>query len=235
MIPDLATLRLFGRAAIAQWRSIGLAVLLFALWKQPFVLPFRLLVVFFHEVSHGLAAILTGGRLETLTIDIYEGGQAVTVGGNFFAIVSAGYLGSLLIGILLVILSVRTDIDRWAMAGLGMGMALIGILYVRELFPLFFCMACGGAFIAIAYYLPPIWSDQILRVIGLISIIYVPFDIFSDTIARPQLRSDATILSENFIGSGAFWGGIWLILSLITIAVALRYLWLAEARQMEHK
>ena len=232
MIPSSADIRLLGRAISAQWRSIGLAVFVILFWKQAFVLPFRLLVVFFHEVSHGLAAILTGGRIKSLSIDIYEGGQAVTVGGNFFAIVSAGYLGSLLIGVLLVVISVRTDIDRWAMGALGLGTVLIGLLYVRELFPLFFCIASGAAFMAIAYYLPTIWSDQLLRVIGLVSIIYVPFDIFSDTIARPQLRSDAVILAENYPGSGVFWGGLWLVLSIVTIILSLRYLWLAETRRV---
>ena len=77
--------------------------------------------------------------------------------------------------------------------------------------------------LAIARYLDRPTNDMVLRVMGLTSLIYVPYDIFDDTIARSGLRSDAYMLSEHFGGSTVFWGGLWLVLSLIVIALCLRY------------
>ena len=68
------------------------------LWNTWIVYPLRLLVVFFHELSHGLAAIVTGGRVIEIQLDPREGGLAVTQGGSPLLIASAGYLGSLIIG-----------------------------------------------------------------------------------------------------------------------------------------
>jgi hypothetical protein len=66
-------------------------------------------------------------------------------------------------------------------------------------------------------------NDFVLRVIGLSSVIYVPYDIFSDTIARSELRSDAYMLAEQFGGPTVLWGGLWLVLSLAVIAFCMRY------------
>lgn len=59
--------------------------------------------------------------------------------------------------------------------------------------------------------------------IGLTSMIYVPFDIFSDTIARSGERSDAYMLAEQLGGTTVMWGGLWLVITLVVIGVCLRY------------
>ena len=40
---------------------LGIALAALALWDTFLVYPFRLFVVFLHEISHGLAAVFTGG------------------------------------------------------------------------------------------------------------------------------------------------------------------------------
>ena len=39
-----------------------LAAVVYAFWSTVYVWPLRLFVVLLHEVSHGLAAVATGGR-----------------------------------------------------------------------------------------------------------------------------------------------------------------------------
>ena len=51
--------------------------------------------------------------------------------------------------------------------------------------------------------------------------LYVPIDIFSDTLARSALRSDARILSEYLGGTTMFWGALWLLISAMVIPAAL--------------
>lgn len=218
---SLTRLRAFFQA---HWQLLLLVAVVFALWRQPVALPLRLLVVLFHEISHAAAAILTGGRVLELTVALNEGGHARFTGGSLFWVASAGYLGSLLIGLILLAISLRTRMDKTALAALGALLIAVAILYVREFFALAFCLGTGALFVAIARYLDAIWSDLALRVIGLTSLIYVPYDIFSDTLARPHLQSDAAMIADHTFGTTMFWGALWLLISLAAIVYAARLL-----------
>ncbi|MEM9579339.1 MAG: M50 family metallopeptidase [Pseudomonadota bacterium] len=205
------------------WQLFALIALVFALWPTPVILPLKILTVFLHELSHGLAAILTGGSIVSLSISPEIGGLAVTRGGNRFVILNAGYLGSLVFGALILLTALRTNADKLLIAAFGILMIAIAALYMREMFALAFCLGTGALMLASARYLPRDVNDLALRLIGLTSVIYVPFDIFSDTIARSHLRSDARLLSEDIGGPTVVWGALWLILSLIVIGLCLRY------------
>ena len=108
------------------WQLIVITGLVFLLWKTPVVLPLKILVVFMHELSHGLAAILTGGAVERISLSVQQGGHAVTRGGNSFAILSAGYLGSLLIGMAFLMIALRTRADRIVLGHVWRGHACGG-------------------------------------------------------------------------------------------------------------
>ena len=41
----------------------GIFVVVYCLWNTSLVYPLKILVVFFHEISHGVAAVLTGGSI----------------------------------------------------------------------------------------------------------------------------------------------------------------------------
>ena len=55
---------------------LGLAAAALVLWDTFLVYPFRLFVVFLHEISHGLAAVATGGRIVSIGLSFDEGGCA---------------------------------------------------------------------------------------------------------------------------------------------------------------
>lgn len=205
------------------WQLLLLTTLVFALWQTPVVVPLKILIVFFHEVSHAIATILTGGEVISLSISTNQGGEVWSRGGNRFMTLTAGYLGSLLIGIGLLIAATRTKADRTIMAACGIITLVIAGLYIRDLFALGFAIGVGIGMLLMARYLGHATNDLALRVMGLASMIYVPYDIFSDTIARSSLRSDARMLAEEFGGTTIMWGGIWLILSLIVIGWCLRH------------
>ena len=205
------------------WQLLLLTTLVFALWQTPVVVPLKILIVFFHEASHAIATILTGGKVLSLSISANQGGEVWSQGGNRFITLTASYLGSLLIGIGLLIAATRTTADRAIMGGCGVITLLIAAFYIRDLFALGFIVGTGGAMLLIARFLGHAANDMALRVMGLASIIYVPYDIFSDTIARSNLRSDAYMLAEEFGGTTVMWGGTWLALSVIVIVCCLRY------------
>ena len=79
-------------------RLIGIFIVIAFLWNTQVVYPLKIFVVFMHEVSHGLAALATGGSIKEIQIVQQEGGHAVTLGGSRFWTLTAGYLGSLAVG-----------------------------------------------------------------------------------------------------------------------------------------
>jgi hypothetical protein len=206
------------------WQLIALIAVIFGLWSTPVMVPLKIIVVLLHELSHGLAALLTGGSIEQLTISPEQGGQALTRGGSRFFILTAGYLGSLLLGMGLLFAALRSKADRAVVAGLGVLLLVVSVLYLRGMFALLFCVGLAVVLLAMARWLDHRANDLVLRVIGLTSMVYVPFDIFSDTIARSHLRSDAWMMANEFGGTTMLWGGLWLVLSLVSIGVALKSL-----------
>lgn len=195
----------------------------FALWQTPALIPLKILIVFLHEASHAIATVVTGGDVISLDISANQGGTVWSRGGNRFVTLSAGYLGSLLIGIGLLVAATRTNADRTIMACCGIVMLVIAGLYIRDSFALVFTIGTGIAMLVMARFLGHGINDMALRLIGLSSMIYVPFDIFSDTLARSNLRSDARMLAEEFGGTTMMWGGLWLAISFAMIGLCLRY------------
>ncbi len=195
---------------------------MFALWQTPAVVPLKILIVFFHEASHAIATFVTGGEVVSLSVSPNQGGLVVSRGGSRFWTLTAGYLGSLLIGVSLLIGATRSRADRKIMAVCGVMMLVIAGLYVREIFALVFVIGTGIAMLLSARFLGHNVNDLMLRVIGLTSMIYVPYDIFSDTIARSHLPSDARMLAQEFGGTPQVWGVLWIAISLIVIGFCMR-------------
>lgn len=206
----------------AHWPLLALFVGVLALWSTPVLLPLKILVVFFHELAHLLTLLATGGTPTALSLTANEGGAVTGYGGNRFLVLSAGYLGSLLIGLALFQSALSTRADRWIMGALGLLLLAVAALYIRQGFALGFTVAAGGLMLASARFLPHGPNDFLLRLIGLSSMIYVPLDIISDTLARAHLDSDARMLAREIGGTTMIWGLIWLALALVIIAIALR-------------
>jgi hypothetical protein len=75
--------------------------------------------------------------------------------------------------------------------------------------------------ILVARYLGEEVNDFLLRLIGLTSMVYVPHDIYSDTIAHSSLLSDARMLANEYGGATVLWGAAWLAISVILILYCL--------------
>lgn len=200
-----------------------LAAALMALGGTPWTAPLEILIVFFHESAHALMTLVTGGKVVAMQVTIERGGEVLSAGGNRFLTLSAGYLGSLIIGAGLLVASSRSQHDRWILMAVAVFMALATVLFMRNAFGLAYGLGMALVLVGIARLLPAQVSDYALRVIGVMSLLYVPRDIFSDTIERSHLRSDARMLAEEFGGGTWLWGGLWLLLSLAICYVAVRW------------
>jgi hypothetical protein len=202
--------------------SAALAIAVGLAWQTSAVVPFKILVVFFHEASHLLTALLTGGEVLEMRIVPQQGGSVVSRGGWPFLIASAGYLGSLLIGASLLLIASLTRADRIAMTVLALLTAWLTVRYMRGAYGWTFGLSTAAVMALLAWLAPHRVNDILLRTIGLISLAYVPLDIWSDTLARSYLMSDARILAMNYGGTTWLWGGLWIIISIIVVILTLR-------------
>jgi hypothetical protein len=201
---------------------LGLGAIVF--WNTFVAYPFRVFVVFLHEISHGLAAILTGGELVSIGLSPNEAGVAVTRGGSRFLVLTAGYLGSLLFGALFLLLGSRR---RWApgVIGLiGLFTLVVTLVYVRSWFGLLYGLLAAAAFVLVASKLKPEASEILLAAIGIMSCLYAVWDIASDVLLRSVPESDAAALAALTGIPAIVWGALWTALSLWVITAVLRKL-----------
>src|SRR5436190_23363390 len=101
--------------------AAGLSV---ALWFVPFAeilsYPFRIFVTFIHEGGHALAALVTGNSVQSLSVAMNASGETYTTSGGMFSqmlVASAGYLGAMAFGALLLVLIRRSVAARIVLAG----------------------------------------------------------------------------------------------------------------------
>ena len=197
------------------------AVGVYLLWDTPVVYPLKILVVFLHEISHGLAAVATGGSIDRIELSAAQGGVCWTRGGSRFLTASAGYLGSLLWGALFLVAAARTRFDRFLVGLVGVFVIGVTVLYVRSGFGLVYGLAAGALLIGTATSFSESVSDALLRVIGTVSCLYAVWDIASDVLLRDVPGSDAHAIAAITYVPAALWGVVWIAIALSVSALAL--------------
>jgi hypothetical protein len=103
---------------------LAAAAISIALWFIPFAevltYPFRIFVTFIHEGGHAIAAVLTGNSVESLSIAMNASGETYTTKGGLLSqvfVASAGYVGSMAYGALLLILIRKAIAARVVLLG----------------------------------------------------------------------------------------------------------------------
>ena len=94
------------------------------LWFIPFAeiltYPFRIFVTFIHEGGHAIAAVLTGNSVDSLSVAANASGETYTTQGGLLSqmfVSSAGYVGSMAYGAMLLILIRRSITARAVLIG----------------------------------------------------------------------------------------------------------------------
>lgn len=216
------------------WRwseLVGLAALtlvLLVLWQIPgvglAVYPFRLFGTFVHEISHGLAALATGGDFHRFTVSPDLSGLAWSAGGWRWVISSAGYIGSAVFGGLLILLAARGVASRVLLMVLGLALALLCLLFVRNLFGIGTGLALAAAMFLAGYRLRPPWSDMVLLVLAL----QLVLDGFNSLFTLLRLSAASTVQTDAMSMAQAtgipavVWTVIWAAVSLAMLLLTLR-------------
>jgi hypothetical protein len=121
--------------------ALGLLLALFlTFWDSCLLLPLKLGVVALHELGHALMTWATGGAVVDFGLGLDQSGHVLSQGGNRFLILNAGYLGSLLFGVLLLLLFRRPEALRsgrlqllgWGGRAFGAFSVLYALVDIRD-------------------------------------------------------------------------------------------------------
>lgn len=148
---------------------ISLVVSSFVLGETPLKRPFRYMETYYHELSHGLAAMVTGGRVHRIQLHFDGSGVCTTSGGSRIVILLAGYAGAALWGSALYLaghhLGSAGD-TLWLKAELAL-LAVTVVLWVRTLGTLLILGIVGGTYAIALWYGPEGYLPYLLQFAGI--------------------------------------------------------------------
>lgn len=204
--------------------SIVTVVMMASDLLRPFLLPVMFLNTHIHELAHAIAALLTGGLPER--IEIYANGSGVTPvsGGNILIVGSAGYLGASLFGAWMIWFARDDQRARWVLNGLAFLLLASLLILVRgnwvgPVTAIFLCATCY--FLARTNAPYPIFFAQLIGVQQCLNSLQSVWTVFK--ISRyPIAASDARILEQVTGIPATGWAALWVILSLVFVAISLR-------------
>jgi hypothetical protein len=152
------------------WLMLSTVIIILQL---PFIsIPFKWLESYFHEISHGLTALLTGGSIVQIQLFPNGAGLCTTRGGSAFFISLMGYGGAILWGSLIFYLASSHRKTAQAFSILLIGLLAISILlWVRDLLTLFIVVVLLMLVIAQLKYSSQKNLQTLLQLTGLLVLI----------------------------------------------------------------
>jgi len=108
------------QATVLLTAAVLSTILWFITYAEILTYPFRIFVTFIHEGGHAIAALLTGNSVAGLSIAMNASGETYTSQGGTVSqmfVASAGYLGSMAFGALLLVLIRKTIAARLVLLG----------------------------------------------------------------------------------------------------------------------
>lgn len=226
-------------------------VITIVLWFIPFadylVYPIRLFVTFIHEASHALIAVLTGGSVQSLTIASDGSGVVYSAPSGWFGAMltsSAGYLGTTVFGVMMLVLIRKSVSPHKVLVGSGIFIGTMTVVF-GILSPIFHFLSLNVAFSSVIFTV----GAGLLLAAGLLALgkfssyrvanfsvaflaIQCLLNSLSDLktvffINAPLVGSDLANDAKNMADAtglpGVFWVFLWIVISVVMISVGMRF------------
>jgi len=214
-------------------------VLSFIPFAEFLTYPFRIFVTFIHEGGHALAALLTGNSVASLSVAMNASGETYTTQGGIISqvlISSAGYVGSMAFGALLLILIRKAIAARIVLLSCGILVFAMTMIF-GFIKPLFWVNAWSGipftllagllisaGLVLIARFASARVATFFVSFLAVQCVLNALFDLktvfFLSSPFGPTVQTDALNMSNATGIPAIFWTIAW-------IAFALGILWFA--------
>jgi hypothetical protein len=222
------------------------AALSVLLWFIPYAAiltyPFQIFVTFIHEGGHALAALLTGQSVESLSVATDGSGLTVSTSqGGLFSrmfVMSAGYLGAMTFGALLLVLIRRATAARIVLLssaalvfGLTVIFGLIKPLYsMTELWGVPFTLIAGTlislALVLIARFASARVATFFVSFLAVQSVLNALFDLktllFLSSPFVQARPNDATNMAQATGIPALLWASLWIVVAFAILWFVMR-------------
>jgi hypothetical protein len=237
--------------------AAGLSI---ALWFIPYAdilsYPFRIFVTFIHEGGHAVAALLTGNSVQSLSVAMNASGETYTTQGGLFSQVlvsSAGYLGAMMFGALLLILIRKAVAARAVLAGSALLILILATVFglIKPMlagswnsltgipFTFFAGIALALGLLAVARFASVRVATFVLSLLAVQCVLNALLDLktvfFLSSPFAPAVSTDAANMA-GATGVPAFiWTIIWIAIAFGILLMALRFYVAARERAFDAK
>ena len=223
------------------------AAISIALWFIPFAeilsYPFRIFVTFIHEGGHAIAALLTGNSVQSLSVAMNGSGETYTTQGGWFSqmfVSSAGYIGAMTFGALLLVLIRRAVAARIVLLGsAGIVLALTIIFgVVKPLFAgawlslsglpftLFAGVLLTAGLFAVARFASARVATFVVSLLAVQCVLNALLDLktvfFLSSPFAATVPTDAVNMANTTGVPAIFWAGLWIAFSVLILLVAIK-------------
>ncbi|MEC4816748.1 MAG: M50 family metallopeptidase [Scytonema sp. PMC 1069.18] len=213
---------------------IAAAIATAVLWQVPggdyILYPFTILATWFHEMGHGLMALLLGGNFQQLRIFPNGSGVAFHSGALYLGsigralVAAAGPMGPPIAGAALILASRSFKAAHLSLMALSGLLLLSTLVWVRSLFGIVAIPLIGLIILGIALKAPRWVQGFAVQFLGVQACIstYHQVDYLFTASAGPGLLSDSAQIQRNLFLPYWFWGGLMAIASLAILVQSLR-------------
>ena len=175
--------------------------------------PFSWLETFFHEISHGLVALLTGGAVQRIVLNWNGSGLCYYTGGWRVPVAFSGYLGAVLWGAAIYLgARIAGRSSRWLAAGFLMIILISGALWARDLITIAILLIISGVlYFSCRYVLGRVFPRlmEFAGIFVLVSAIRAPLNLVDG-----RHYGDGATLADLTHLPEIFWVIIWWVIAL---------------------
>ncbi len=165
------------------------------LWDFKNFYPIKFFITSVHEASHGIAILLTGGEIIKIELN-GEAGLITSRGGVRLLISPAGYIGTAIIGGLLLISSKNLKLSQSMIIGLGVFVLTLNLIYIDSYTSISFIIVTIFCLILIALALKTDFDKHIALFLSSFFIMSSVDDVKVYLLSDIAYKTDAGILAR---------------------------------------
>lgn len=190
--------------------------------RTPLRYPFTWMETFFHELSHGIACVLTFGRIHRITLEFNGAGCCSTYGGWRIPTLLAGYSGAVTWGAVIYLAgwSLSTANDIFLLHILMGTLAFVSIFWVRSIKTLLIV-----AIMFCIFYIPTLTPETLFPAYAL--------EFYGIYVVQSAISAPLNLIDGKHEGDGAdladitliFPEGVWILLWFVYALAVTFWLW----------